>query len=93
VNTHAAVAPGVAHFELAEEDDIRSQRRPLAHRVSLWLFVIAGVGLLATVVCIVMYRTGSRGDVPWHHLAIFFGLPSALCATFACWVHALDDMR
>jgi hypothetical protein len=93
VKTHATGAPGIAYYELSEEGDIRTGRKPLTHRVSLWLFVLVGVGLLATAVCIVMYRTGSRVDVQWHNLAIFFGLPSALCATFACWVHAVDDMR
>lgn len=93
MKSHTTVAPGHANLELAEEVDVRGQRRPLTHQVSLGLFVVVGAGLIATVVCIVMYRTGSHVDVQWHNLAIFFGLPSALCATFACWVHALDDMR
>jgi hypothetical protein len=92
VKTPTAVAGGDTPVDLAEEG-IRGRRRPLTHQVSLSLFVIAGVGLLATAVCIVLYGTGWRDAVPWHILAIFFGLPSALCATFACWVHALDDMR
>ena len=93
VKSHTTVAEGVSYIDPADTNDIRSQRRPLTHLVSLWLLVVVGVGLSATVVCIVMYRTGSRDDVPWYYLAIFFGLPSALCATLACWVHALDDMR
>jgi hypothetical protein len=93
VKSHATVAPADAYFELAGEGDIRGQRRPLTHRVSRWLFVVVGVGLSATVVCIVMYRTGPGDEMPWYYLAIFFGLPSALCATFGCWVHVLDDMR
>ena len=93
VKSHTTVAESSAYFEPAEEGDLRSQRRPLTHQVSLWLLVVVGVGLSATVVCIVMYRTGSRDEMPWYYLAIFFGLPSALFATLACWVHALDDMR
>jgi peptidoglycan/LPS O-acetylase OafA/YrhL len=92
VKLHATVAPGDAYVELAEEGDVR-QRRPLTHQVSRWLFVVVGVGLMATVVCIVMFRTGSRDDVPWYYLAIVFGLPSALCAFLACFVRALDDVR
>ena len=90
MKSDTTVAEGDVSFELA--GDLRSQRRPLTHQVSLWLLVAVGVGLSATVVCIVMYRTGSRVEIPWDHLAILFGLPSAVCATFACWVHALDDM-
>lgn len=93
VKSHATVAPGDAYVELAEESDIRSQRRPLTHQVSLWLFVVVGVGLMATVVCIVMYRVGSHDEMPWRYLGIFFGLPSSLCACFACWAHALDGIR
>ena len=93
MKSHTTVAPGDTYFELDEEGDIRSQRRPLTHLVSLWLFVIVGVGLIATVVCIVIYRTGSRDEMPWYYLGIFFGLPSAVCSCFACWAHALDDIR
>ncbi len=93
VKSHVTVAPDDAYIELAEEGGIRGQRRPLTHQISLWLFVVVGVGLMAAVVCIVMYRTGSRDEMPWYYLAIFFGLPSAVCACFACWAHALDDIR
>ena len=93
MKSHTAVAPGDGYFELADEGDIRSQRRPLTHQVSLWLFVLVGVGLMATAVCIVMYRTGSREDAPSYYFAIFFGLPSALLAFFACFARALDDVQ
>jgi hypothetical protein len=93
VKSHAAVAPGDTYLQLAEEGDIRSQHRPLTHQVSLWLFFVVGVGLMVTVVCIVMYRTGSSDEMLWYYLGIFFGLPSAVCSCFACWAHALDDIR
>jgi hypothetical protein len=92
MEAHTALAERDAHVELAEAGDIRTQRRSFTQKVSLWLFVVVGICLLAAAVCIVMFRTGTRDDVPWYYLAIVLGLPSGPLGFFACFARALDDI-
>lgn len=91
MNANAVVAEKGALLALGADGDTHAQA--LTHQISRWLFVVVGLGLSATVVCIVMYRTGSRTDVPWSYLAIVCGLPSALFAFLACFVRAMDEIR
>jgi hypothetical protein len=91
VHTNAAVAGTGANIEVGSDGDIQSQPRSLAHRISRWLFVVVGIGMSATAVCLVMYRTGSRADVQWYYLAILFGNPSALLGFIAGFVRAVDE--
>jgi hypothetical protein len=93
VNTKTAVAGIGAYLEIGADGDIQTQPRSLTRRISRWLFFVVGLGLSATVVCIVMYRTGSRTDVPWYYLAILFGNPSAFLAYLACFVRAVDEVQ
>lgn len=92
MNAHATVAAVAADLELAGEAGVRRRRRPLTRRISLRLFVVAGVGVAASALCIVMYRA-SLDALPWKYLAILFGLPSALLAYIACFVRAMDEVR
>ena len=93
VNTNTAVAGIGAYLEIGADGEIQTRPRSLTLKISRWLFVVVGLGLSATVVCIVMYRTGSRTDVPWYYLAILFGNPSAFLAYIACFVRAVDEVQ
>lgn len=62
------------------------------HAVSDVMIGFVVLGLVFTVLCIAMLRSGGDEEL-WHTLAVGIGIPSALVASFVCLRRAFEDSQ